>query len=65
MTTKTLVGYPDEPSRRAMIIATAIVAGAGIYGARKLRDPMARAAVGVGVAALTVPLALLLTRLGF
>jgi hypothetical protein len=54
----------DNPSKRALVVATIIAGGVGVYAARKLRDPFARTAVRVAGTALTVPLAVYLTRLG-
>jgi len=54
----------DQPSRRAWILATVIVGGLSMYGARRLGHG-ARTAIRLGGAAAIMPLALWLTRQGF
>jgi hypothetical protein len=61
--TKTAVGYPDEPSRRAMAVAAFVAVVGGAVAARRFREPI-RAAVRLASPALVKPLALMLTRLG-
>lgn len=61
---KTLVGYPDEPSRKALFVAGVLLAGAGGYVVRRNREPIVRAAASVAVPLLTKPLAIWLTKMG-
>jgi hypothetical protein len=61
--TETLVGYPDEPSRRAQLMAAGILVVAGVAVTRKLREPI-RGAVRLASPLLLKPLAIALTRMG-
>jgi hypothetical protein len=61
---KTLIGYPSEPSRKAMLVASAILAGASSYVIAKNRAPIVRAAAPVMTTLLVRPLAIYLTNLG-
>ena len=61
---RTLVGYPSEPSRKAMIVAGLLIAGAGGYVVTKNKEPIVKIAASVAGTMLTKPLALWLTRMG-
>lgn len=63
---KTMVGYPDEPSNKALILARIILAGGAAYiVAYRKRDAIGRVIATVAVMPMTVrQLAILLTRLG-
>jgi hypothetical protein len=61
---KTLVGYPDEPNRKTLFVAGALLTGVGGYVVARNREPIVRAAASMAVPLLTRPLAILLTRSG-
>jgi hypothetical protein len=64
---KTAVGYPDEPSRKAIMAAKVIIFGAGAVGGYRLirkHNPAAGAASPLVLTLLVRPLAIWLTRQG-
>ncbi|MGH9918613.1 MAG: hypothetical protein ACRD6W_07080 [Nitrososphaerales archaeon] len=61
--TTTAVGYPNEPSRRAMIVASAAAAVAGWWAGKRLTGA-AKAIAPALATAMVKPLATFLTTLG-
>jgi hypothetical protein len=64
MMARTMVGYPDEPSRKATIVAGVALALAGAYVVKRNREPVVRVAASVAGTVLAKPLALWLTQMG-
>jgi hypothetical protein len=61
---KTVVGYPDEPSRKAMIVAFGLLTVGGGYFVAKKKDPILKAAASAAVPLFIKPLAMWLTKMG-
>jgi hypothetical protein len=61
---RTTVGYPEEPSRKATIVAGVALAVAGAYVVKRNKAPIVKIGATVAGTVLAQPLALWLTRMG-